>query len=210
MPRSRRRPSRPREGIPVAPRGCASKLPPLGSMLRARVGRGDAAQDQLPRFRQIQVTATKLDSARSRRRSRSRPARRRGGAPYVPPGNSAATQYTEAVPTAGGRRRPARGSRARTGPRARSSAHTTPKSSTHRARGPRGGRSRRSDGAGDGPRRPAESGGTPNREGSGQGPRTAKPGNGSSGAERDRSHGDPGGKFAARRRARADPRASAR
>jgi hypothetical protein len=71
-------------------------------MLRARVGRGDAAQNQLPAL-QIQVTAhrTRFGLLVATFALAALPAGA-AAAPYVPPGNSAATQYTEAVPTAGG------------------------------------------------------------------------------------------------------------
>lgn len=72
-------------------------------MLRARVGRGDAAQNQLPGFRQTQVTVDRIRSGllAAALALVALPASA-AAAPYVPPGNSAATQYTEAVPTAGG------------------------------------------------------------------------------------------------------------
>lgn len=72
-------------------------------MLRARVGRGDAAQQQppTPYNPHVKAQTTRLGLLSTAITIAVLPASA-VAAPYIPPGNSAATQYTEAVPTAGG------------------------------------------------------------------------------------------------------------
>jgi hypothetical protein len=102
-------------------------------------------------------------------------------APYVPPGNSAATQYTEAVPTAGGPKATDKGKQGKDrSPGKVLGIHNTQKLD---AQGPQG-RAAAEVAAATAPATiqatSSDSAGTPNREGSTQGT-TAKPGNGTSG-----------------------------